>query len=149
MNMTTLKIADKEYKIKYGYEATVKSGIIKKLTAFSTEKAEKDGMEYIDMILLIVPELLLVGLQKFHADEFGFNPDDQKEKEQQMSKVYALMDDYFDSEDGDIGTLFDILQKEMLENGFLAKMLRKKRSNASLTPAEKENEEISTDQKEN
>ncbi len=41
MNMTTLKIADKEYKIKYGYEATVKSGIIKKLTAFSTEKAEK------------------------------------------------------------------------------------------------------------
>ena len=42
-----------------------------------------------------------------------------------MAKVYALLDEYFDGEDGDVEKLFGDLQNELLENGFLSKILRK------------------------
>ena len=35
--MTTIKIGEKEFNIKYGYEATVKNGIIKKLVSLGEE----------------------------------------------------------------------------------------------------------------
>ena len=41
---------------------------------------------------------MLVGLQKFHADEFGFDFDDKEAKEKQLVKVYVLLDNYLDSE---------------------------------------------------
>lgn len=120
--MTTIKIGKKEFNIKYGYEATVKNGIIKKLVSLGEENG---NMESIEKILLLLPELLLAGLQKYHADEYGFEYKNSDQKEKQMAKVYALLDEYFDGEDGDVEKLFGDLQNELLENGFLSKILRK------------------------
>ena len=120
--MTTIKIGEKEFNIKYGYEATVKNGIIKKLVALGEENG---NMESIEKILLLLPELLLAGLQKYHADEYGFDYKNADQKEKQMARVYALLDEYFDGEDGDVEKLFGDLQNELLENGFLSKILRK------------------------
>lgn len=122
--MTTLKFGDKELKIKYGYEATLKSGIIREL--MNMDKTTED-MESVEKILLFVPEMLLVGLQKFHKEEFGYNPANKDQKEACLEKVYGLLDDYFDSEDGNIQTLFMVLQKELFENGFLSKMAKTKK----------------------
>ena len=122
--MTTIKIGEKEFNIKYGYEATVKNGIIKKLVSLGEENG---NMESIEKILLLLPELLLAGLQKYHADEYGFDYKNSDQKEKQMAKVYALLDEYFDGEDGDVEKLFGDLQNELLENGFLSKILRKER----------------------
>lgn len=120
--MTTIKIGKKEFNIKYGYEATVKNGIIKKLVSLGEENG---NMESIEKILLLLPDLLLAGLQKYHADEYGFDYKNANQKEKQMAKVYALLDEYFDGEDGDVEKLFGDLQNELLENGFLSKILRK------------------------
>lgn len=122
--MTTIKIGEKEFNIKYGYEATVKNGIIKKLVSLGEENGNMDSIE---KILLLLPELLLAGLQKYHADEYGFDYKNSDQKEKQMAKVYALLDEYFDGEDGDVEKLFGDLQNELLENGFLSKILRKER----------------------
>lgn len=122
--MTTIKIGEKEFNIKYGYEATVKNGIIKKLVSLGEENG---NMESIEKILLLLPELLLAGLQKYHADEYGFDYKNADQKEKQMANVYALLDEYFDGEDGDVEKLFGDLQNELLENGFLSKILRKER----------------------
>ena len=117
--MTTLKINGTDYNIKYGYEAVVKNGIIKKLI----EVEQGNDTEKVDNILGFLPELLLVGLQKNHADEFGFKPDDDEKKNEQLSKVFGLLDDYFDG-DGDFAEIYGTLQKELLENGFLKSMFQ-------------------------
>ena len=110
--MTKLKFGEKELQIKFGYEATVKSGIIKKV-------AKLDQMEDIEAV-----DEILVGAQKFHKEELGYNPDNEGEKEQQLGKVYAMLDDYFDGEDADVQVLYNALLAELLENGFLSKLLK-------------------------
>ena len=84
-NMTKLKFGEKELQIKFGYEATVKSGIIKK-----------------------------------------------------VAKVYAMLDDYFDGEDADVQALYNALLTELLENGFLSKLLKAEQKEAEKkTPRKK------------
>lgn len=126
--MTKIKIGEKEYKIYFGYAATVKSGIIRKLV--NLEKS-KDDMESVDDILLFLPELLLVGLQKFHSDEFGFNMNDPKDKEAKMAEAFDLLDTYFEMKESDIQTLYSTIQNELIENGFLAGMFRKEQKAAA------------------
>lgn len=118
--MTTIKLGEKELQIKFGYEATVKSGIIKKVA----ELDRIDDIEAVDKILLFLPELILVGAQKFHKKELGYNPVNEGEKEQQLGKVYSMLDDYFDTEEADVQELYNSLLTELLENGFLSKLLK-------------------------
>lgn len=122
--MTTLKFGDKELKIKYGYEATIKSGIIREL--MNIDKVSED-METVEKILLFVPEMLLVGLQKYHKNEYGYDPQNLEQKNARLEEMYGLLDDYFDGEDGDIQALFTVLQKELFNNGFLSKMFKSKK----------------------
>lgn len=119
--MLTVKFGEKELNIKFGYEATVKNNIIKKLA--NLEKQE-DGIESVNNILMLLPELILVGLQKYHYDEYGFDPYNKEQKEEKLSEVYSMLDDYFDSDESDIQKLFADVQGELLENGFLAKLLK-------------------------
>lgn len=119
--MLTVKFGKKELNIKFGYEATVKNNIIKKLA--NLEKQE-DGIESVNNILMLLPELILVGLQKYHSDEYGFDPYNKEQKEAKLSEVYSMLDDYFDSDESDIQKLFADVQGELLENGFLAKLLK-------------------------
>ena len=123
--MTKLKFGEKELQIKFGYEATVKSGIIKKVAKLN----QMEDMEAVDEILLFLPELILVGAQKFHKEELGYK---------QLGKVYAMLDDYFDGEDADVQELYNALLTELLENGFLSKLLKAEQKEAEKkTPRKK------------
>ena len=114
----------KEYTIKFGYKAVVESKIIQKLVTLETGNTTE--LEAIDKILSFLPEFLLVGLQKFHGDEFGFDFDDKEAKEKQLAKMYDLLDDYLDPENeegGDIMSLYNDLSAELEKNSFLSKLL--------------------------
>ncbi len=128
--MTKLKLGEKELQIKFGYEATVKSGIIKKIAGL---EQKTDDFEVIDSMLFLLPELILVGAQKFHGDELGYNPANEDEKDEKMGVVYAMLDDYFDSDDSDVQALYNSLLSELLENGFLSKLLNAERKKTTKT----------------
>lgn len=111
----------KEYTIKFGYKAVVENKIIQKLVTLETGNTTE--LEAVDKILGFLPEFLLVGLQKFHKDEFGFANED--EKKGQLDKVFDLLDDYFEDENGgDFKDLYQGLSKELEENSFLSKLLK-------------------------
>ena len=121
--MKTIKIGEKEYNIQFGYIATAKSGIIRDLV--NIERMIGDGesaIENLDKILMFIPEIMLVGLQKFHREEFGYNYDTKEGKDEAFEKVSQLVDDYFDGDDADFKGLFNSLEEELLHNGFLSSM---------------------------
>lgn len=122
--MTKIKLGEKELDIKFGYEATFKSGIIAKVAQLDQIE---DGIEQVNAVLMLLPELILVGAQKFHEKEFGYDPNNEEQKEKQMKKVFSMLDDYFDQEDADGNMLYESLLTEMLTNGFLSKMLNQER----------------------
>lgn len=125
--MTTLVINGNEYKIKYGYEATARCGVIEKVNKLEEVLNTAENMEIADLnkLLQILPELLLAGLQKFHKDEFGYNYETEEGKSDALNKAYELVDDYFDADDADIIDLFNLLTEEMVQNGFLANLLQR------------------------
>ena len=132
-----IKLNGKEYTVKFGYAPVYKNKIIPRLVGME-QKGE--GLEVIDNMLGFLPEFLLVGLQKFHADEFGFDFDDKEAKEKQLAKMYDLLDDYLDPENeegGDIMSLYNDLSAEMEKNSFLSKMLAKEVQTAKKKPIKK------------
>lgn len=117
MNIT---LSGKEYTVKFGYKAVVENKIIQKLVEL--EMGNTTELEAVDKILGFLPEFLLIGLQKFHKDEFSFANED--EKKDQLDKVFDLLDDYFDGENGgDFKDLYQELSKELEDNSFLSKLL--------------------------
>lgn len=132
-----IKLSGKEYTVKFGYAPVYKNKIIPRLVGME-QKGEE--LEAIDKMLGFLPEFLLVGLQKFHADEFGFDFDDKEAKEKQLAKMYDLLDDYLDPENeegGDIMSLYNDLSAEMEKNSFLSKMLAKEVQTAKKKPIKK------------
>ena len=143
--MTKIKIGEKEYKIQFGYIATAKSGIIKELVKIEDLLGNGNSViENLDKILMFIPELMLVGLQKFHRDEFGYNYDTKEGRDEAFEKASQLVDDYFDSEDAGFKELFNALEEELLHNGFLSSMFREEQESQSeeqsQTQAKKEKE---------
>ena len=129
-----IKLNGKEYTVKFGYAPVVKNKIIPRLVGM---EQQGEGLEVIDNMLEFLPEFLLVGLQKFHADEFGFDFDDKEAKEKQLVKVYDLLDNYLDPENeegGDLQSLYNDLSAEMEKNSFLSKMLAKEVQTAKKKP---------------
>ena len=107
------------YEIKFGIEATTKSGILKKIK--EVQQSGDDFVDEIEMTLNMLPEFLLVGLQKRHKDEFGYDYNTNEGKEEAKTKVYELIDEYTDQEDSSIKELFEELLKEVMQNGFFKK----------------------------
>lgn len=127
--MLTLKIGEKELNVKYGYEATLKTRLLSRMA--KKESSGTENIESIEEILLFLPELLLVGLQGFHSDEYGFAYESGKGKEEQLSKMFPLIEEYVDNtSEGDAVTLYHSLTNEMLENGFLKSLYQKEVSKA-------------------
>lgn len=132
-----IKLNGKEYTVKFGYAPVVKNKIIPRLVGM---EQQGEGLEVIDNMLEFLPEFLLVGLQKFHADEFGFDFDDKEAKEKQLVKIYDLLDDYLDPENeegGDLQSLYNDLSAEMEKNSFLSKMLAEEAQTAKKKPIKK------------
>ena len=132
-----IKLNGKEYTVKFGYAPVVKNKIIPRLVGM---EQQGEVLEVIDNMLEFLPEFLLVGLQKFHADEFGFDFDDKEAKEKQLVKVYELHDNYLDPENeegGDLQSLYNDLSAEMEKNSFLSKMLAEEAQTAKKKPTKK------------
>lgn len=107
------------YEIKFGIEATTKSGVLKKIK--EVQQSSDDSIDNIEMMLTMVPEFLLVGLQKRHKDEFGYDYNTNEGKEEATAKVCELIDEYTDQEDSSVKELFEELLKEVMQNGFFKK----------------------------
>ena len=127
--MLNLKLGKAQLSIRFGYEATVRSKILKKLAALTVEKEGEDNFDRMGLMMELVPEMILVGAQKFHSKDYGYDYKTEVGKEEALSKIYELLDDYFEEEDADFSTLLESLQNELMENGFLAKMFKKEVEN--------------------
>ena len=127
--MKTIKFGDKEYQIQFGYIVTAKSGIIGKIANIEKMMNGEMTPEEIDKFLMFIPEIVLVGLQKFHRDEFGYDYNTDEGKDVALDKVGSLVDDYFDIEDADFNKLLDTLTEELMNNSFLSKLFREEQEN--------------------
>ena len=123
-----IKIDGKDYKIKFGYKPTLKEHVISKIVKFSGMSDENGDvdMEDLEELLLYLPEILLVGLQVYHKD-FRYDYDG---KEDQLDKVFDLIDKYTENSDSSVMDLFNGLQEALLEDSFLANMFRKAKAKA-------------------
>lgn len=141
--MLKIKVNDKEYTIKFGYEPTLKSRLLSrvaKMTINMKQDAE-ENLEQIENMLLFVPEMVLIGLQKFHSDEFGYNLDTNDGYEEAKNKAFSLVGDYVDTGDVDITEFFTELEEELTSNGFLKKMFEKEVEKAQATSDSKKKAE--------
>lgn len=127
--MLTLSLNEKQYQIKFGYKPTVKSRILSKMAKMDV-KEDSDGLSNVEEMLLLIPEILLVGLQKNHSDEFGYNYDTSDGKEEKMDLVFDIMENYLESEGADLIDLYSSLQDELLEESFLKSMFQKEKAKA-------------------
>lgn len=109
----------KTYKVKFGYGVLTQSDILTQVSSMGAINNPKD-------MIKMLPELILVGLQKKHKDEFGYET--EEEKKIAYDKVCDLLDDYEDEsteENPHNGfTLFEKASKELEKNGFLSGMVK-------------------------
>ena len=135
--MLTLMVKGQEYKLKFGYRALGKSGILKEVTAMQksindrrkeNEDEEEQGNAMLDMlgdIFDLNSRLVLAALQKYHQ-EYMVDYDSPASVKNGVEKVYDFMDDYMDEEDSmDIMTLFTELMNDLFNSGFLSKKSEK------------------------
>jgi hypothetical protein len=125
--MLNLKIGENEYSVKFAYEPVIKSKLISKLAKIekSTQGDNDDNLQMAEDIMMLLPEMLLIGLQKYHRDEFGYDYENNEEKAEKLDLVFKLIDDYFEEESPDFLGLFNQLQEEMLNNSFLSSLFGK------------------------
>lgn len=134
-------INDTSYKIKYGYLVVSKSEIIPKVV--ETMNGMSDASEdygFITRLMETVADMLLYGLQKAHADEFGFNFITKEGYDEKYAKVCDLIDDYL-TDGGKITDLFNQLSEELLNKGFLGEIVESE-SNPQTTETTEESEDI-------
>ena len=133
-----IKIDGKDYKIKFGYKPTLKEHVISKIVKFSGMSDENGDvdMEDLEELLLYLPEILLVGLQVNHED-FRYDYDTKDGKEDQLDKVFDLIDKYTENSDSSVMDLFNGLQEALLEDSFLANMFRKEKAKAGKNSEQK------------
>lgn len=140
--MMTLKVSGKKYNIKFGYEPTLKTRLLSRMAKIGAGVASGDeNLEKIEDMLLFVPDVLLIGLQNQHGDEFGYNLDTKDGYEESKEKAFSLVADYLDNENGDAIELFTQLQDELTKNGFLKKMFEMEMEKATAEISNEKNEE--------
>lgn len=134
-----LKIGEKELNVKFGFEATLKTRLLSRMAKL--EKAKGDGAESMEDTMLFLPDVLLVGLQKFHSDKYGFNYETKEGKEEQLEKMFALIDEYLDTnKEEDAITLYNGLTEELLKNGFLKSQFQKELEKVKVEQTEESSE---------
>ena len=120
--MMVLKVKDKEYKVKFGYNSFCDTDLMDRTTdllkLFQGEEVEDDkdviGMGKIKDLFSCVRDLLFVGFQKFNPVE-------------SVQEIGEILDDYHDeAQEGEkrgILNLFTQLTEELMNEGFLGEFL--------------------------
>lgn len=125
--MMTLNIGGKEIKITFGYEPTLKSRLLSRMAKMSAKMSaneeDEEHLEKVEDMLLFIPEVFLIGLQKEH-EEYRYNLDTKEGYEEKKAEAFSLVAEYLDS-GNDAIELFNQLQEELTKNGFLKKMFEK------------------------
>lgn len=121
--MFKFNVGDKEYKIKFGYIATLKERVLSKVVNLQSQSDK--GFEEIEDFLLYIPEILLVGLQTYHKKEFGYNYDTKEGKEKALAKVFDIVEEYTADGENDIIELFNKVFEELQNDSFLKKMMER------------------------
>lgn len=119
--MYIFKIHGNEYKVRYGYRTVCENDILDRVMKIgNSEDGTAKGL--INNLVKTTAELLLVGLQKYHSDKFGYNS--EKEKAEKIDLLLDWLDDYEDEStedhEQDAATLLRDLQDELEKNGFLS-----------------------------
>lgn len=119
--MYIFKIHGNEYKVRYGYRTVCENDILDRVMKIgNSEDGTAKGL--INNLVKTTAELLLVGLQKYHSDKFGYKSD--KEKAEKINLLLDWLDDYEDEStedhEQDAATLLKDLQDELEKNGFLS-----------------------------
>lgn len=121
--MMTLKVGDKEYKIKFGYNSFCDTDLMDRteelLKIFQSAEVEDDKgvtvMGKIKELFSCVRDLLFVGFKKFNPVE-------------NVQEIGDILDEYHDEkteeEDRSILTLFVTLTDELMNEGFLGEMMQ-------------------------
>jgi len=128
--MKKIKVNDTEYKLKFGYLSVASSGIIKEVLDMTEDlqkvDADDDANIYkvVQTVMPLIGRIALAGLQRYHDDEFGVDYDDQEDVKAKLKKVYKLLDEYFDPEDGEPDEsaieMFWDFASELRDSGFLS-----------------------------
>ena len=113
-----LKVNDKEYTVTYGFRAMYESEFIKEMFNTVGKINSNDEDKEFEMLAVLAPRttnMLLVGLQEEHADEFKTFED-----------VYTLLKQYFKENENNTDItmlgLYTKLMNVMEEDGFLAQI---------------------------
>ena len=120
----TLKVKDKEYRVKFGYNSFCDTDLMDRtgdlISIFSNEGVNSDaaaaGIGKIKELFTCVRDLLFTGFQKYNPVE-------------NVQEVGEILDDYHDEvQDGEkrgILDLFTQLTEELMNEGFLGEILKK------------------------
>lgn len=130
----TITMNGKEYNIKFGNKAVARAGFISKLARIGVmQSSTGDGVgaiEGMEQMYLLMPQILLAGLQANHSDEFGYNLTTGKGCDKQLSKVEDMLDHFVDEENGDFLKLQEDVTNEILHNGFLKRLFEEETAKA-------------------
>lgn len=127
-----VKLGGKEYTIQFATRPSLKSHILQDVMKIQ-DMEDISSME--DILLETLPKTLLVGLQMYHNEEFGYDYKTNKGYDEQLEKVSNILYDAIDTNEVNCMDLFADMQKEMMTNGFLAQMME------SLERAQKQEKE--------
>ena len=107
-----LIVGEKLYNIKFGYKPTLKERVISKIVKLADINDENGDVDFekIEDLLLYLPEILLVGLQ-VHHEEYRYDYDTKEGKQEQLDKVFDIIEEYSSQENADLTKLFNDLQK--------------------------------------
>lgn len=130
----TITMNGKEYNIKFGNKAVARAGFISKLARIGAMQSDPEdsagALEGAEKMYLLMPQILLAGLQANHSDEFGYNLTTGKGRDEQLGKVEDMIDHFVDEENGDFLKLQEDVTNEILHNGFLKKLFEEETAKA-------------------
>lgn len=119
--MLTLKIKDKEYKVKFGYNSFCDTDLLDKTAetmgflqgeGLKADPENPNNMDFVRKMFTVTRDLLFEGFKKFNPVE-------------NVNAVGDLLDDYRDENPTDRGLLnvFVMIAQELLSEGFFGDLL--------------------------
>ena len=94
----TITMNGKEYNIKFGNKAVARAGFVSKLARIGAMQSDPEdsagALEGAEKMYLLMPQILLAGLQANHSDEFGYDLVTGEGRHEQLSKVEDMLNHF-------------------------------------------------------